>query len=348
MTTSLSLTVLESPSDGCRRLGLMLLASLVGHGMLFLLVSLMQWTPALRPFAAQEVTLVSLQQEPHPHAAAPVHPKAAPPVTTSRTEEPPPPVRATPVPAAQTRPGRSRTLKDLIGHDLPAPPPATASPASKPDSLVRELMRGVELPPEAPKLSDPIPASTTPSKTSKGFESSLKNLSVPNAPKLAAPPPNPVPAAKPAPPVVPPSLNSLVTQALQKSLVPAKTAPPPVVAAKSPAVDLQKPALEVRAQGSAPGQNRYLAIVQQKISQYWTPTDVQATSQSLQVRIKFRLASTGAVSNVGVERSSGVPYYDLAGERAILSAVPLPPFPPDFTEAWLDVHISFTVGEGAG
>lgn len=358
MTASLSLTTLDSRPDGGRQLGMMVGASLVAHLTLFLIISFMQWAPKVRPLASQEVTLVSLQ-EAHPRVAAPAAPKITPPVVTPQKNEPPPPapVRATPVtepaptppvPTIQPTPVRSRTLKELIGQDLPAPPPPTPVMTPKPDSMVRDLMRGMELPPEAPKLGEEMPASTTPSKSSKGFESSVKNLSVPNAPKLGTPSPSPVPAVKPTPPPVAPSLKSLMTQELQKATASAKPSAPPVVAAKPPTGDLQKPALEIRSQSSSPGQSRYLALVKHQISQFWTPPDVQASSQSLQVRIKFRLAPTGSVSNVTVEHSSGVYSYDQAGQRAVLSAVPLPPFPPDLKEAWLDVHISFTVGKGAG
>jgi TonB family protein len=376
MTASLSLTTFASSSLGDRQLGKMLAVSLGAHLALYLMVSFMQWAPPLRPMESQEVTLVSLPDS-HAWAASAVRPTPAPPVVAPQTVEPPP-VRATPAPqvdvptavsvtppvspSAESRtaipppaptpsvsPVRPRTLKELIGEDLPALPSSTVATTPKPDSLVRELLRGVELPPEAPKLGEEIPASTTPSKTSKGFESSLKNLSVPKVPKLTSPAPPPSPPTKPigsvAPP--PPSLNSLVTQELQKPPVLSKPAPP-VVAAKPPTIEVQKPALEIRSQGSSPGQSRYLALVQQRISQYWTPTDVQAAGQSLRVRLKFRLSPNGAVSNLSIEQSSGESYYDLAGQRAVLSAVPLPPFPPELKEAWLDVHISFTVGEGAG
>jgi TonB family protein len=363
MTASLSLTALDWPSDRESRLGTMLAVSLAAHVTLFFLMSVTEWTPKARPMASQEVTLVSLPES-HPPAATPVAPRvalpAAPvkatPIPPAQKEAPPVPVKTTPVtepapppPALAVTPApvRPHTLKELLGQDLPAPLPSTAKTTPRPESPMRDLMRGMELPPEAPKLDTEVPASATPAKSSKEFESSVKNLAVPKAPKVADPTPTPDSPAKTAPPSAEsslPSLKTLMTQELQKPV----TTPPPAVAAKPPTVDLQKPALAIRAQSSAPGQSRYLALVQHRISQFWTPADVQATSRSLQVRLKFRLAATGAVSNVSVEKSSGVPYYDLAGERAVLSAVPLPPFPSELKEAWLDVHISFTVGEGPG
>ena len=351
MTALLSLARLESAPEETRRLGSLLGLSLAAHVAIFLLATSLQWSPKLRPLSSQEVTLVSLQAAP-PRAAAP---KAAAPVPQPQKEAPPAPMKTIETPPAPAKsapvtesvppppaPVRQSSLKDLLGHDLPTPPPKSAETVPKPDGLVRDLMRGMELPPEAPKLGGDIPVPTSPSKSAKSFESSVKNLSVPNAPAPTVTAP-PAPTTKPATMPPTPSLKSLITEELNKT-----APPPPTVAAKAPAVDLQKPAMEIRSQSAAPGQSRYLALVQHRISQFWTPTDVQASSQSLRVRIKFRLASTGVVSNVAVEQSSGVYYYDQAGQRAVLSAMPLPPFPPDLKEAWLDVHISFTVGEGAG
>ncbi|MEK6618149.1 MAG: TonB family protein, partial [Nitrospirota bacterium] len=75
---------------------------------------------------------------------------------------------------------------------------------------------------------------------------------------------------------------------------------------------------------------------------------VDLTGRTLQVVIKFRLDRSGVVSNVSVEKTSGNEYYDVAGTRAVLSANPLPPFPREMSDANLDAHFSFTVGEESG
>jgi hypothetical protein len=54
------------------------------------------------------------------------------------------------------------------------------------------------------------------------------------------------------------------------------------------------------------------------------------------------------VSDVIIERTSGNEYYDLAGKRAVLNADPLPAFPREMADAYLDAHFSFTVGERSG
>jgi len=38
----------------------------------------------------------------------------------------------------------------------------------------------------------------------------------------------------------------------------------------------------------------------------------------------------------------------MAAQRAVQSAIPLPPFPPDLTDSYFDAHFTFAVGEAAG
>ena len=73
------------------------------------------------------------------------------------------------------------------------------------------------------------------------------------------------------------------------------------------------------------------------------PADI--SGKALTVIVKFRLEQDGRVSKVTVEKSSGNDYYDVAATRAIQSAVPLPPFPPDMTDSYFDAYFTFAVGE---
>ena len=57
------------------------------------------------------------------------------------------------------------------------------------------------------------------------------------------------------------------------------------------------------------------------------------------VTVRFRLHANGEVQLVHVERSSGMPQLDDAGMKAILSAHPFPPFPPDLSHEWVDMHV---------
>lgn len=100
--------------------------------------------------------------------------------------------------------------------------------------------------------------------------------------------------------------------------------------------------------GMAPGSNAYLALVRQRISRFWSAPPVDVTNQVYVVIVQFRLHRNGTVTGVAIEQSSGNEYYDLAGKRAVLSAIPLPSFPHEITDAYFDAHFTFTVGESQG
>jgi TonB family protein len=120
----------------------------------------------------------------------------------------------------------------------------------------------------------------------------------------------------------------------------------PAAVAKVPTS--RSPETSMKVSSTGPGSNRYLARVQQKISSLWTAPPVDVPEKTLTVVVRFRLHRSGSVSNVIIEQSSGNDYYDLAGKRAVLSANPLPAFPPEMTDSYLDAHFSFTVGEQIG
>jgi len=57
--------------------------------------------------------------------------------------------------------------------------------------------------------------------------------------------------------------------------------------------------------------------------------------------IYFRIGRDGSISDVRIERSSGLPFVDRAAQRAVLASSPLPPLPADFHESSLGVHLKF-------
>ena len=57
--------------------------------------------------------------------------------------------------------------------------------------------------------------------------------------------------------------------------------------------------------------------------------------------VSFRVMRSGQVTDVKVDSSSGVSYYDRAAERAVYAANPLPPLPPDYRNESLGVHLKF-------
>lgn len=96
---------------------------------------------------------------------------------------------------------------------------------------------------------------------------------------------------------------------------------------------------------NAKGKNRYLGIVEAKIDQQWVAPPVSATENHLEAIVKFRILRSGEVTSLGVARSSGNRYYDEAATRAVHAAEPLPPFPPDIDETYIDVRYNFILGD---
>ncbi len=104
-------------------------------------------------------------------------------------------------------------------------------------------------------------------------------------------------------------------------------------------------------QGSASEQNSdiksrmspYLARVQARITSFWTPPPVDDKPRTVIVR--FRLERNGGVNNIAVEKSSGNDYVNMAATRAVQSAAPLPPFPANSTDSFLDLHLTLAIGE---
>jgi TonB family protein len=181
------------------------------------------------------------------------------------------------------------------------------------DNKLRDALRGIERPPEAPRLGEyrPAPVPVPPVTAAKAQEKQ-------------------------------PSLSELAKQLEQVQRPQPKTA---VASKPKPA---GKPVTKIQVSGDESGLSRYLAIVQGKISEQWVAPPVDVANRSYQVVVKFRLHRSGRISDVVVERESGNGYYDDAGKRAVLSVGPLPSFPPYVTEDMLETHFSFTVGEEAG
>jgi len=242
----------------------------------------------------------------------------------SRVVEPPP---APPVTKAS--PPLALAAKPLPSKPVPATPP-----------------RRMELPPNAPKFGDLSPARAAkvepaPPTLRKEIDTLLNTLKVPEVPAPTKEPLQEIQERQPRP-----SVSKEIDKELQKLQQPTVAPAAPAVAAKVP--DLKKPETVIKVPGMASGFNQYLSRVQLKISSLWSAPPGDLTGQSLEVVIKFRLHRSGTVSGVTIERTSGNEYYDLAGKRAVLNADPLPAFPREMADAYLDAHFSFTVGERSG
>jgi TonB family protein len=207
-------------------------------------------------------------------------------------------------------------------------------------------MKDVVLPPNAPAFGDFSPAE-------KPKKSQFKLPEVPVVSEIKEPVKR-LPESTPQPSLTE-DLNKELDEEFKKikkielpKSAPAESSPKPVprVEAKAPSVKAVDTTLKVP--GMAPGSNAYLGRVRQRISSFWNAPPVDVAAQAYVVIVQFRLHRNGTVTGVTIEQSSGNEYYDLAGKRAVLNAVPLPVFPSELTEPYFDAHFTFTVGESQG
>jgi outer membrane biosynthesis protein TonB len=229
----------------------------------------------------------------------------------AQLEAAPPPVEEAPPPSPKPAAPPARASAPIAAK-VPVMPSIKDSVTMKAaDNRLRDALRGIERLPEAPRLGEYRPAPVPPVAQTKPQEKQ-------------------------------PSLSELAKQLEQVQR------PQPKAAVASKPKPVAKPVTAIQVSGDESGLSRYLAIVQNKISEQWVAPPMDAENRSYQVVIKFRLHRSGRISDVVVERESGNGYYDDAGRRAVLSVGPLPSFPPYVTEEMLETHFSFTVGEEAG
>jgi hypothetical protein len=229
----------------------------------------------------------------------------------AQPEAAPPPVEAAPPPSPKPAAPPARASAPIAAKAPVMPSIKDSVTMKAADNRLRDALRGIERLPEAPRLGEYRPASVPPVAQAKPQEKQ-------------------------------PSLSELAKQLEQVQR------PQPKAAVASKPKPVAKPVTAIQVSGDESGLSRYLAIVQNKISEQWVAPPVDAENRSYQVVIKFRLHRSGRISDVVVERESGNGYYDDAGRRAVLSVGPLPSFPPYVTEEMLETHFSFTVGEEAG
>ena len=316
----------EAQANLSRRLGRAVAISLALH---LCLLAVAAWVRlpqhGERPLASMEVSLVT---PPAPRVVA-VQPKKSPP---KQVEKPPPQPKA----KAVARPVPAN----------PMPTPVNPVPAKPSNDIFKDVMKGVELPSDTVQFGDFSPAD-------KPKKAQLKLPDVPVIPDTKTPVPKQS-EAKPRPSLAE-DLNKELEEEVERmgkielpKPVQAEVAakPAPQIEAKVPSVKAVDATLKVP--GVAPGSNAYLARVRQRISSFWNAPPVDVTGQTYVVIVQFRLHRNGSVTGIAIERSSGNEYYDLAGKRAVSSAVPLPEFPRELTESYFDAHFTFTVGESHG
>jgi TonB family protein len=214
---------------------------------------------------------------------------------------------------------------------------------------MRDIMKEIELPPDAPKRGD-ISPEDKPRKSA-----AIKLPDVPVGTETKETTQRKLVASAQSSSLTEDSAKELDEELKKIKKLEVPKAAPPVEVPTKPVPQIEAKVQTVKAvdttlkvPGMAQGSNAYLALVRQRISNSWNAPPLDLTSQAYVVVVQFRLHKNGSVTGVAIEQSSGNEYYDLAGKRAILSANPLPMFPSDITDPYFDAHFTFTVGEPQG
>ncbi len=350
-----------------RRLGFAVVVSLVLHiGILAMVAWVRLPRHGERPLASIEISLASLptlsEKAVEPPKSQPIKKEVEPPKPIPQTK----PIersKATAQPKPVDQPKPVEPLKPIeqpksVPRVQSAPvslPPAKATPvppvvpAKSSNDLMRDIMKDIELPPDAPKRGDISPED-------KPKKSPV--IKLPDVPVLTETKDTTQKR------LVASAQSSSLTEDLAKELdeelkkikkLEVPKAAPPVEIPSKPAPQVEAKVQNVKAvdttlkvPGMTQGSNAYLALVRQRISNSWNAPPLDLTSQAYVVVVQFRLHKNGSVTGVTIEQSSGNEYYDLAGKRAVLSANPLPVFPPDISDPYFDAHFTFTVGEPQG
>ena len=310
-----------------RRLKRALLLSFVAHLIILLVVTVLRMPQrGERPLAAVEVSLVSMSTPVPVKQPEPVQPVAQPKQPASKSAPAP-------------------VVKDTSPARVPVPPAG---------HVARDVLRDLQLPPDAPKFGDLAPAKSV------AVPQQEAKVKVPDLPRV------PDPIQEPAATVSQSSkLSDDVDRELEEELKKVKQFTPaakleipkevkapdqsmkPVAQQEAKVPTVQTPETTLKISGSS-GSNPYWARVQAVISSNWEPPPIDVSGQTYAVTIKFRLQRDGTIKDVTIQKTSGNNYYDMAGQRAVLRPRQLPPFPPDMTEGYKDVEMVFRVGEPAG
>ena len=74
----------------------------------------------------------------------------------------------------------------------------------------------------------------------------------------------------------------------------------------------------------------YIRQVEQRVGQNWLKTSLGQLGRSVQTVVSFEIRPNGEITQVEIDRSSGISSVDLAAERAVRASNPLPPLPREF------------------
>ena len=326
-----------------RRLGRTLSISLVLHVVVLLVVMGIRLAPhGERPLAAVEVNLVNL---PTPvktvEQSRPVEP-------VKRVDIKPAPVPA-PVPVPVPVPVRA------AAPAVKAPSP-TAMPVSAPPrpSVAKDILKDLELPPDAPKFGELTPAKAV----AQPRPQAPVKTQVPDLPRIPDVAPQ---QAMKAPQRT--SISEELDRELEEELKKLKEFKPaekleipkevkeapikPVPVQEAAIPQIKAPQTQLKTSGTS-GTNPFWGRVEAIIKRNWEPPPIDVTGTTYSTVIRFRFYRNGTVKEVAVQQPSGNSYFDDAGKRAILKQAQFPMFPAEMTDAYQDVEMVFRVGESAG
>jgi TonB family protein len=86
----------------------------------------------------------------------------------------------------------------------------------------------------------------------------------------------------------------------------------------------------------------YLLAVRNRIGQNWgAPAGLVTQGNRVRCTVYFKIDRLGRVTDIKLEESSGVPFFDQSAVRAVGISSPLPPLPQGYGEAALGVHFGF-------
>jgi colicin import membrane protein len=309
-----------------RRLGRTLTVSLALHVVALLVVMGLRLAPhGERPLAAVEVNLVNLP-------------------TPLKTVEQPRPVE--PVKRAETK-------------SSPAPPVKTSAPAATPvsvparPSVAKDILKDLELPPDAPKFGELTPAKSV----AQPRAQAPAKILVPDLPRI---PDVPEHAMKIPQTPQRTSISEELDRELEEELKKVKEFKPaakldipkeapirPAPQQEAAIPQVKAPQTQLKTSGAS-GTNPFWGRVEAIIKSQWEPPPIDVGGQTYNTVVRFRYYRNGMVKDVTVQQTSGNSYFDDAGKRAILKPRQFPMFPSDMTEAYQDVEMVFRVGESAG
>ncbi|HSF25777.1 MAG TPA: TonB C-terminal domain-containing protein [Blastocatellia bacterium] len=309
-----------------RCLGRTLSISLALHVVALLVMMGIRLAPhGERPLAAVEVTLVNLP-------------------TPVKTIEQPRPVE--PVKRTDARPSPA-----------PAPPVKTAAPAATPvsvparTSVTKDILKDLELPPDAPKFGELTPAKAV----AQPRPQAPAKVQVPDLPRI--PDVMPDQAVKtPQRSSISEELNRELEEELKKVKeykpaakleIPKEAPVKPVPQQEAAIPQVKGPQTQLKTSGTS-GTNPFWGRVEAIIKSQWEPPPIDVMGQTYSAVIRFRYYRNGTVKDVAIQQTSGNSYFDMAGQRAVLKPRQFPVFPADMTEAYQDVEMVFRVGESVG